>query len=91
MDNAAILARYFQEKGSEKVMIVGWDAHHGNGTEAICYRDPTVLYISIHQYPLYPGTGKVTDTGSGPGEGYNVKVPVPPYTGHETYMEIFDE
>lgn len=91
LNNAAILARYFQEKGFEKVMIVDWDAHHGNGTEAIFYHDPSVLYTSVHQYPLYPGTGKVTDTGSGPGVGYNVNIPVPWYTGHDTYMEIFDE
>jgi acetoin utilization deacetylase AcuC-like enzyme len=91
LNNAAILAKYIQDQGFEKVMIVDWDAHHGNGTESIFYHDPSVLYTSIHQTPLYPWTGKVTDTGSGQGEGYTVNVPVPPGTGHDTYMEIFDE
>lgn len=91
LNNAAILARYLQENGFQKVMIVDWDAHHGNGTESIFYHDSSVLYTSIHQYPLYPWTGKLTDTGSGRGKGYTVNVPVPPGTGHNTYMEIFDE
>ena len=72
-------------------MIIDWDAHHGNGTEAIFYDDPTVLYSSIHQHPLYPGTGKVTDTGTGLGEGYTVNVPVPSGTGHATYLDIINE
>jgi len=91
LNNAAVLARYLQKQGFEKVMIVDWDAHHGNGTEAIFYQDPTVLYSSIHQFPLYPWTGKVTDIGSGEGEGYTINIPVPPGTGHDTYIEIFDE
>jgi acetoin utilization deacetylase AcuC-like enzyme len=91
LNNAAILARYFQEQGFEKVMIVDWDAHHGNGTEAIFYHDPSVLYTSIHQSPLYPWTGKVTDTGSGPGEGFTINIPVPQGTGHNTYIDIVDE
>jgi len=72
-------------------MIVDWDAHHGNGTESIFYHDPSVLFTSIHQSPLYPWTGKVTDIGSGRGEGYTLNIPVPPGTGHETYMTIFKE
>ena len=91
LNNAAILTRYFQAQGFEKVMIVDWDAHHGNGTEAIFYEDPSVLYTSIHQSPLYPWTGKVTDTGSGLGEGYTINIPVPPGTGHDTYIDIFDD
>lgn len=91
LNNAAILARYLQSEGMSRVMIIDWDAHHGNGTEAIFYEDPSVLYTSIHQTPLYPGTGKVTDLGTGDGEGYNVNIPVPPGTGHDTYMDIFDQ
>jgi acetoin utilization deacetylase AcuC-like enzyme len=90
-NNAAVLARYLQKEGFHKVMIVDWDAHHGNGTEAVFYGDPSVLYASVHQSPLYPGTGEMTDTGSGPGEGYTVNVPVPSGTGHDTYMAIFRE
>lgn len=90
LNNAAILARYLQSRGMERIMIIDWDAHHGNGTESIFYDDPTVLYSSIHQHPLYPGTGKVTDTGTGAGEGYTVNVPVPPGTGHDTYIEIIN-
>jgi acetoin utilization deacetylase AcuC-like enzyme len=90
-NNAAVLTRYLQKQGFAKVMIVDWDAHHGNGTEAIFYDDPSVLYVSIHQHPLYPGTGMVTDTGSGPGVGYTINIPVPPGTGHDTYMSIFRE
>ena len=91
LNNAAILTRYFQAQDFEKVMIVDWDAHHGNGTEAIFYEDPSVLYTSIHQSPLYPWTGVVTDTGSGSGVGYTINIPVPPGTGHDTYNDIFDE
>lgn len=91
LNNAAILARYLQGKGMDRVMIIDWDAHHGNGTEAIFYDDPSVLYTSIHEVPLYPGTGKVTDMGNGKGEGYTINIPVPPGTGHDTYMDIFEK
>ena len=91
LNNAAIITRYLQGNGINRVMIIDWDAHHGNGTEAIFYEDPSVLYTSIHQSPLYPGTGKVNDSGIGDGEGFNVNIPVPAGTGHDTYMDIFEE
>lgn len=91
LNNAAILTRYLQERGLEKVMIIDWDAHHGNGTESVFYDDPSVLYTSIHQTFLYPGTGKITDTGTGKGEGYTINIPVPAGTGHQSYMDIFRE
>lgn len=90
LNNAAILTRYLQDHGKRKVMIIDWDAHHGNGTESIFYEDPSVLYTSIHQSPLYPGTGKVTDTGMGDGEGFTINIPVPAGTGHDTYRGIFE-
>jgi acetoin utilization deacetylase AcuC-like enzyme len=65
-NNAAIAARHAQTKhGAERVAILDWDVHHGNGTQAIFWSDPTVLYASTHQMPLYPGTGAVSETGAG--------------------------
>ena len=68
LGNIAIAARFAQKQhGIERVLIVDYDVHHGNGTEAMFYDDPSVLFISTHQYPLYPGTGAVTDIGAGKG------------------------
>ena len=66
------------------MLIVDWDVHHGNGTQAIFYGSPEVLYASIHQSPLYPGTGAATDSGSGEGEGYTVNLPVASGSGPES-------
>jgi acetoin utilization deacetylase AcuC-like enzyme len=75
----------------QRLMIVDWDVHHGNGTEDIFYHDPRVLYVSIHQTPLYPGTGRMTDVGEGAGRGFNVNIPLPPGVGDEGYQRVFDE
>jgi acetoin utilization deacetylase AcuC-like enzyme len=86
-NNAAIAARYAQAAlGVERVAIVDWDVHHGNGTQAIFWDDPTVFYASLHQWPFYPGTG-------GPGEGNEttVNVPLPGGCGNEEYEQAFDE
>ena len=64
-------------------MIVDWDVHHGNGTNDIFHSDAAVLFVSIHQSPLYPGTGPAADVGSGPGAGYTVNLPVPPGSGDD--------
>jgi acetoin utilization deacetylase AcuC-like enzyme len=77
--------------GGERVMIVDWDAHHGNGTEAIFAESPTVLYLSLHQYPFYPGTGALTDSGSGAGLGATVNLPMPGGSSGEAYRRAFDE
>jgi acetoin utilization deacetylase AcuC-like enzyme len=86
-NNVAVAARYLQRyHGLERVLIVDWDVHHGNGTQQIFYGDDTVLYASLHQYPLYPGTGAAREVGAGGGEGYTVNVPVPPGSGDDEFM-----
>ena len=67
-----------------------WDVHHGNGTNAIFHADPGVLFVSIHEWPLYPGTGPASDLGRGDGEGYTVNLPVPGGSGDETYRSLVD-
>ena len=74
---AAAALRARQAHGAERVLILDWDVHHGNGTNDIFHADPGVLFMSIHESPLYPGTGPASDVGSGPGEGFTVNVPVP--------------
>ena len=77
-NNVAVAARRALDRwGAERVLILDWDVHHGNGTNDIFHRDPDVLFVSIHESPLYPGTGPAGDDGSGPGEGYTVNLPVP--------------
>jgi acetoin utilization deacetylase AcuC-like enzyme len=90
--NAAIAARVAQRvHGLARVLIIDWDVHHGNGTEAIFYDDPTVAFFSTHQYPLYPGTGAAEDIGRGPGRGATMNVPLPPGVGDAGYLRVFDE
>ncbi len=92
LNNIAIAARYAQQQhGIQRVLIVDYDVHHGNGTEAMFYSDPSVLFISTHQYPLYPGTGAVTDIGTKGGEGYTINIPLPPSSGDANYRRVFDE
>jgi acetoin utilization deacetylase AcuC-like enzyme len=91
-NNVAVAARHLQRKhGFERIAIIDWDLHHGNGTEAIFYDDPSVLYVSLHQYPFYPGTGAVTDIGRGPGLGFNINVPFSAGVGDEGYVLAFEE
>ena len=81
-NNVAIGARHALEgHGLSRVLILDWDVHHGNGTNDIFHADPQVLFVSIHQWPLYPGTGAASDEGSGPGLGYTVNLPVPGGSG----------
>src|SRR3989454_4288050 len=76
-NNVAIAARYFQKRhGLERIAIVDWDVHHGNGTQHAFYDDPTVFFFSTHQYPWYPGTGGADERGGGKGEGYTLNVPL---------------
>ena len=86
---AAELAR--RELGAERVMVLDWDVHHGNGTQACFYDRADVLFISIHQMPLYPGTGTADERGTGPGEGYNLNLPVRPGSGEAEWLGLIDE
>jgi acetoin utilization deacetylase AcuC-like enzyme len=86
-NNAAIAARWAQsELGLERVAIVDWDVHHGNGTQAIFWDDRSVLYLSMHQWPLYPGTG-----GPAEQDETTVNVPLPPGSGDEEYARAWEE
>ncbi len=85
---AVAAAQALDVHGLSRVMILDWDVHHGNGTEAIFYSSARVLYASVHQSPLYPGTGAAGDRGSGDGEGYTVNLPVPPGSGPQLYLSL---
>jgi acetoin utilization deacetylase AcuC-like enzyme len=82
LNNVALAARYAQRHhGLERVLIVDWDVHHGNGTQAIFYADPSVFFFSTHQWPLYPGTGRADETGEGKGHGATMNFPFPAGAG----------
>jgi len=92
LNNVAIVAKYLQEHhGLERVLIVDWDVHHGNGTQHTFYDDPSVLFFSTHQFPHYPGTGRSTETGKGDGNGLTVNVPMSGGQGDEEYREVFQQ
>ena len=89
-NNVAIAARYAQSRhGVERVMIVDWDVHHGNGTQEIFYDDPSVFFVSTHQYPWYPGTGARSETGAGRGDGTTLNVPLLAGTPARSHREAF--
>ncbi|MFZ1994761.1 MAG: histone deacetylase [Solirubrobacteraceae bacterium] len=90
-NSIAVAARHaLDAHGLERVMIVDWDVHHGNGTNDIFHADPRVLFCSIHQSPLYPGTGPASDVGSGDGRGFTVNLPVPPGSGDREFRSLID-
>jgi acetoin utilization deacetylase AcuC-like enzyme len=85
-NNVAIAAAWLIETGrAEKIAILDYDVHHGNGTQDAFYARSDVLYVSTHQYPLYPGTGHWQETGAGAGEGYTINISLPPGSGDEVY------
>ena len=91
-NNVAIAARYLQKQhGLDKILILDWDVHHGNGTQHSFEDDPSVLYVSTHQYPYYPGTGARSETGVGRGEGATLNCPMPAGAGDEQYRTAFVE
>jgi len=88
-NNVAVAARYALDRlGASRVLVLDWDVHHGNGTNDIFHGTDAVLYASIHQSPLYPGTGALTDNGAGEGEGHTVNLPVPPGAGHDDFVGL---
>jgi acetoin utilization deacetylase AcuC-like enzyme len=92
LSNVAIAVRHAQKKyGIERVMVADYDVHHGNGTQDAFYEDDSVLFISTHQHPYYPGTGGMNSTGSGQGKGYNVNIPVPGGHGDQSYTRLYKE
>ncbi len=91
-NNVAIAARYAVKIGGlKRVAIIDFDVHHGNGTQAAFYDDPTVLYVSTHQYPHYPGTGEIGETGRGRAGGTNVNIPLPRGCGDAEYERVFTQ
>jgi len=91
-NNVAIAAGYALKKYKlKKALIIDWDLHHGNGTQHSFYERADVLYFSTHQFPYYPGTGFVNETGSGAGKGFTVNVPLSAGPGDAEYMEIFEQ
>ena len=88
-NNVAVGAAHALCRGLQKVAIVDYDVHHGNGTQWTFYDDPRVLYVSLHQYPFYPGTGAAEDVGSGSGAGFTVNVPIEVGAGDADYDLVF--
>jgi acetoin utilization deacetylase AcuC-like enzyme len=91
-NNVAIAADYARRKYDlERILIVDWDLHHGNGTQNAFYRDPQVLFFSTHQYPYYPGSGGISEKGDKEGQGFTVNVPLPGGQGDEDFGLIYRE
>ena len=90
-NNVAVAAALaIAELGLERVLIVDWDVHHGNGTAEAFRRRPDVLFASIHQSGIFPGTGALGDAGSGPGEGYTINLPVPAGSGEDVWLSLLE-
>lgn len=91
-NNVALAARYAQSRhGLKRILIVDFDAHHGNGTQEVFYREDGVLYFSTHQAPFYPGTGDVGEHGEGAGEGYTVNVPLQAGTAGDEILAVYEQ
>lgn len=90
LNNVAVTAAHLAD-GGERVLIVDWDAHHGNGTQEIFYDDPRVLYVSLHQSPLYPGTGRLDERGAGDGLGTTLNLPMPAGADGDAYRAALEE
>jgi acetoin utilization deacetylase AcuC-like enzyme len=91
INHIAVAARYLRTAGGlERVAIVDWDVHHGNGTQHLFERDPSVFFASLHQYPHYPGTGAASERGKGPGEGATLNCPLPAGSGDVEWLDALE-
>ncbi|HEY8743345.1 MAG TPA: histone deacetylase [Chloroflexota bacterium] len=91
-NNVAVAAREVLATGdAQRILIVDFDLHHGNGTQDAFYADQAVMFVSLHQYPIYPGTGRAEDIGTGAGSGYNINIPLPAGAGDTAFQLILDE
>mgnify|MGYP001233720969 CR=1 FL=1 len=91
-NNVAVGAQWaLHHLGLQRILIVDWDVHHGNGTQKSFYQTDQVLYCSLHQYPFYPGTGALLESGEGPGQGYTVNVPLCSGHGDMEYARVFNQ
>jgi len=91
-NNVAIATKYaLANYKLERILIVDFDVHHGNGTHTAFYDNPHVLYLSTHQYPFYPGTGSIEETGSGVAEGTTINIPLPVGSGDTEYLEVYEQ
>jgi acetoin utilization deacetylase AcuC-like enzyme len=91
-NNIAIAAKHaLSSHHLDRILIVDFDVHHGNGTQEAFYNNPRVLYFSTHQYPFYPGTGRLEEVGKGEGKGATVNVPLPAWCGDEEYLQVFQQ
>ena len=91
-NNIAIAAQWLvRTRGLSRVLVLDWDVHHGNGTQEMFYESANVLYMSTHQSPFYPGTGRLNETGAGAGAGFTVNAPMPAGFGDGEYLRVFDE
>jgi len=90
-NNVAVAARAIISEYPWRVLIIDFDCHHGNGTQEIFWREASVMYLSLHRFPFYPGTGRESETGAGLGEGMTLNVPLPGGTSEEEYIDVFEE
>lgn len=91
-NNIAIAAHYARKQyGLRRILILDWDVHHGNGTQDAFYQDPEILFVSLHQYPYYPGSGSARETGEGAGQGYTLNIPLLAGSRYTHYEKAFLE
>ena len=90
-NNIAVCARYLQHRGVNRIFILDFDVHHGNGTQDAFYRDDTVFFCSLHRYPFYPGSGAAGERGEGKGLGYTLNIPLPAGTREAVYLQRFKD